>query len=128
MELVLRAGALALCGAFVVLLLRRSAPELALPLSAAAVVVILTVTLGFLGGIRDLEKAAHDSFGVSDLYTQPMLKCLGIALVTRFAADLCRDASQSAAASAVELAGAACALGVVLPLLTGVLKTIGGLL
>ena len=46
---------------------------------------------------------------------------------SRFSAESCRDASQNAAASAVEFAGAACSLGVVLPLLVSVLKTLGGL-
>ena len=128
MELVVRAAALALCACFAALLLRRSAPELTLPLTAAAVAGILLAALGFLRGISDLADTLRKSFGVGDTFTMPMLKCLGIALVTKLAAELCRDASQGAAASAVELAGTACALGVVLPLLSGVLETIGGLL
>lgn len=128
MELVLRSAALALISAFAALLLRRAAPEMSLPLSAVTVVVILLAAAGFLRGLRDLSDTVRESFGVSDAYSLPMLKCLGVALITRVTADLCRDASQTAAASAVELAGAACALGVILPLLTGLLRTIGGLL
>ena len=128
MELVVRSVGVALCAAFAALLLRRGAPELTLPLAAAAVAVILLAAAGFLRGLRDLSDTVRVSFGVSETYTLPMLKCLSISLVTKFGAELCRDASQNAAASAVELAGTVCALSVVLPLLTAILKTVGGLL
>lgn len=128
MELVIRAAALALCAAFAALLLRRAAPELTLPLSAVAAAVILAAAVGFLRGVGDLSDTVRKSFGVGETYTLPVLKCLGISLVTKLTSELCRDASQSAAAAAVELAGTACALGVVLPLLSALLQTIGGLL
>ena len=128
MELILRSAALALCSGFAALLIRRSAPELNLPLSAITVLVILLASVGFLQGIRVLSDSVRENFGVAESYTLPMLKCLAIALVTKFTADLCRDAAQAAAASAVELAGTACALGVILPLVTALLRTIGGLL
>lgn len=128
MAVLLRVSALALCAAFAAVLLRRSAPELGLPLSAVTAAVIFAAAVALLQGVRDLASAVHTDFGLSESYTLPMLKCLGIAVVTRLTGDLCRDASQSAAASAVELAGAACALGVILPLVSALLQTIGGLL
>ena len=45
--------------------------------------------------------------------------------MTRVTADLCKDASQNAAASAVELAGTFCALGIIMPLLLTMLKMVG---
>lgn len=128
MELILRSTALALCTAFTAQLLRRSAPELSSTLAAVTVAVILLAATTFLRGVQDLSELIRNSFQVTDTYTLPLMKCLGIALVTKIGGDLCRDASQSAAASAVELAGTACALGTVLPLLSGILRTIGGLL
>lgn len=128
MELIVRSAAVAICTAFAALLLRRGAPELGVPLAAAAVLVILLASAGFLQGLRDLTSSVQQSFGVADSYTLPLLKCLAIALVTKVTADLCRDASQGATASAVELAGTACALSVMLPLLSVLLRTIGELL
>ena len=58
----------------------------------------------------------------------PVLKCVAAAVVTQIAADLCRDASQSALASAVELCGALFALGISMPLIVSMLKMLGGLL
>ena len=66
--------------------------------------------------------------GGSEVYMMPVIKCLAIAIVTRFAADLCKDASQNATASAVELTGSVCGFAVILPLLWNVLRLIGGLI
>jgi stage III sporulation protein AD len=57
-----------------------------------------------------------------------MLKCLGIAFISKFGADLCRDASQSALASAVETAGNLCAAALAMPLIISLMTTIGGML
>ena len=56
------------------------------------------------------------------------MKCLGIAFISKFGADLCRDASQSALASAVEAAGTLCAAALVMPMILSLMTTIGGLL
>ncbi len=50
-----------------------------------------------------------------------MYKTAGIALVVKVGGSLCRDAGESALASAVETAGTVCALLVSLPLLRAVL-------
>ena len=73
-------------------------------------------------GLRELNDLLRDRFGLPESALRPVLKCMAAAVVTKLTADLCRDASQTAAASAVELAGTLCALGILLPLLTTVLK------
>ena len=58
----------------------------------------------------------------------PLLKTAGIAVVTRIGADLCRDAGESAVASAVEMAGAMGALLAVLPLMQAAWEVLRSLL
>ena len=53
---------------------------------------------------------------------------VGIALVVRVGGDLCRDAGESALASAVETAGSICALLAALPLLRQVLHMLSELM
>lgn len=57
-----------------------------------------------------------------------MLKVTGIALVSRWAAELCRDAGEGGLAAFVETAASALALLVCVPLLKAVLETITELL
>ncbi len=53
---------------------------------------------------------------------------VGLALVTKLAAALCRDAGEGSLAAFVEVAGAAAAVLVALPLLKMVLQLVMGLL
>ena len=128
MDIIIRAAALALTAAVPGLLIRRKNPELTSLLSMAAIALILAAGLHALGGLRELLRTVRTMLGGGENLLLPVLKCMGTAIVTRIAADLCRDASQSALASAVELTGSFCALGIALPLILAMLKQIGGLL
>ena len=121
----LRVSAAAICALFSCLLLRRTNPELAAALSIAAVVTILLASLSMSETLKEMKDMLRERFRLSDTMMQPVLKCVAAGIVTRLTADLCRDASQTAAASAVELAGSLCALGVVMPLLLTMLKMVG---
>lgn len=128
MELLFRIAAAAVCTLMIGLILRRTNPELSALLSLAAIVMIVLSSLRVGSGLRELTELLHKSFGLTETYILPVLKCVAAAIVTRLTADLCRDASHTATASAVELAGTFCALGVIMPLLISMLKMIGGFL
>ena len=128
MELLLKCAALAVFSALTGLLLRRFNPELAFCLSIAAAAVILLAGGTLIGELRGLIHETELIFGNVGMQMKPVLKCLGIAAASKFASDLCRDASQAALASAVELAGTLCAVAVSMPMIFTMLTTIGGLL
>ena len=115
MELVLQCTAAALFSALTSLLLKRYHPELSFSLSALTLALILLSSLRLLSGAGELVKSVRSTLNVSAAHLQPVLKCLGIAAVSRFGSGLCRDASQSALASAIETAGLFCAAAVVVP-------------
>ena len=128
MELALRLAAAGLVGSTVALLLKRRTPELSLPLAAAVCGFGLFAALGLLDPVLRLVREAVALSGLSEAYFLPVLKCVGIGLLCRAGADLCRDAGQSALAGAVETGGAAAALFVALPLLQSLLDLLRGLL
>ena len=115
MELVLQCTAAAIFSALTSLLLKRYHPELSFSLSALTLALILLSCLRLLSGAGELVKSVRSSLNVSAAQLEPVLKCLGIAAVSRFGSGLCRDASQSALASAIETAGLFCAAAVVVP-------------
>ena len=121
MELLIRFSAAAALITAVCLLLRRSNPELQVPLAAAGCAFVLLGTLKLLSPVRDFLERAATLSGLSGVYFLPVAKCVVIGIVAKGAADLCRDGGQSAVAGAVELGGAAAALYVSLPLLTTLL-------
>ena len=116
METVLRVTALCLTGALLAVLLHRSGGEIALLLSLAVCGVAAMVLMEPLEELRDFweDAAAWGELPV-ELFT-PLIKTVGIALLSRTGSDLCRDAGEGAIASVLETAGAVAAIAVSLPL------------
>ena len=115
MELVLQCTAAAIFSALTSILLKRYHPELSFSLNALTLALILLSCLRLLSNAGELLRSVRGALNVSADQLQPVLKCLGIAAVSRFGAGLCRDASQSALASAIETAGVLCAAAVAVP-------------
>ena len=128
MELIGKAAALALTAALIGIVLRRTNPELSLLLSICTVVLIMGAALGFTKSFTELAQTVQRIFGVSETMIKPVIKCVAVAIITKMTSDLCKDSSQSAAASAVELAGTVCALCIIMPLLMSMLTAIGGMI
>ena len=128
MELIVKAAALALTAALIGIVLRRTNPELSLLLSICTVVLIMGAALGFAKSFTELAQTVQRIFGVSETLIKPVLKCVAVAIITKMTSDLCKDSSQAAAASAVELAGTVCALCIIMPILMSMLTAIGGMI
>ena len=128
MELLAKCAAVGVFSTLASMLIKRTNPELSLAVSAAAISGILLACLSLLqlfdGFVDEIERILAST--VREL--APVIKCVGIAVVARFAAALCRDASNSALAAAVETAGSICAAAAALPSILTILKMIGGLI
>lgn len=125
MEILIKAAVAGMAGSLMALLIKRSAPELSLALGAAAAGLAALLAMELFGGLKDILELAQTQTGLSTAVTAPVLKCVGVGVITRLSADLCRDAGQSSVASAVEFCGAACAMVLALPLLKTLLQMIG---
>ena len=121
-------GAAGVAAALCAVVVRQKAPEIAVVLGAAACVLLLWNTLPLLETIRDVLEELAEVAEISPTVLRPMLQTVGLALVTKLAAALCRDAGEGGIASFVEVAGGAAAVLVALPLLKMVLQLVMGLL
>lgn len=124
MTVLIKAAAIGIAGAVIALLLKRSAPELGLVVTVAVSVLCAGLAMELVSGLSDILSLVEEQTGLSPAVISPVLKCVGIGVVTRLSADMCRDAGQGAVASAVELCGAACALVTALPLIRSLLQMI----
>ena len=117
---IIKVAAAAIAAAVCAVVVRRQVPELSLSLTICAGVVILLYCSGALTAAIELMDKLVEAGGLSGQVVEPVIKTAGIAVITRLAADFCRDAKESGLASAVELAGTALALVTVLPLMSAV--------
>jgi len=127
MEIVIKIALAAVMGAVICLLIKKYNPEISAAISIALTVIILLACSSLFEALKELVSCAVDMLGASTTLLRPMMKCLGIAFISRFAADTCRDASLSAAASALELGGTLCSASVAMPVIISMLKMIGTL-
>ena len=125
MEDILKIAAAAVAAAVCAVVVKQRAQEVGLVLSLAAGALVLTMALGAVESVRAL---LGEAAGLSPAVLAPVLKTVGIAILTHISAEVCRDAKESGIAAFVETAGAAVALCVALPLLRAVLDTVTGLL
>ena len=128
MEDILKIAAATVAAAVCAVVVKQRAQEVGLVLSLAAGALVLTMALGAVESVRALMDELGEAAGLSPAVLAPVLKTVGIAILTHISAEVCRDAKDSGIAAFVETAGAAVALCVALPLLRAVLDTVTGLL
>lgn len=119
METVLQIAAVCLVGAVLAAVLRQRSPEAALLLGLAVCAVVGALLLRGLADVLDMLDMLEDLAAAGGLPPEllaPLVKTLGIALVSRLGTEICRDAGQGAMAAVLETAGAFGAVLVSLPL------------
>ncbi|MDR0380634.1 MAG: stage III sporulation AC/AD family protein [Oscillospiraceae bacterium] len=120
-------AAAAVAGALAALAIRKTVPALALTLTLAVSAVILTLTASALTEVMAFLRRMAETADLPPELFLPVIKTVGIALVAKTAADICRDAGQTAVASATETAGVIVALYLTLPLFTKVVDLVTSL-
>ena len=117
-----QAAALAVLAAFAALLVRRSGGEFALLISIAAGTALVTLCVGYLASIFSTLDELRQTAGLNRAVTAPLLKAVGIALVSKLAAGICTQAGEGALAAFVELCGTVLSVFVCIPLLQAVME------
>lgn len=128
MEIMCKAAGVAIVGAALGLLLKKNEPALAYTLAAAVTGTVLLLALGMIESAAGSATELAEAAGISAAELITVLRALGISVITRIASGLCSDAGNSAAASAVQICGAAAIIFVSLPLMKTVMAEIGGML
>lgn len=94
----------------------------ALCLAAAAGILIYLLT-SVIPAVESIRSAISEVKSAT-VYFKVALKALGIAYITGFAADVCRDFGQSSLASKAEFAGKCAVFVLSVPLITSILDAV----
>lgn len=124
----MRAVFLCVAGALVCALMRQQKPEMRTAVAIAVGLGALFLSMEGLGSGVEMLKTLSGDAGLGEEKSLLLIRATGVALLSEFGAQLCRDAQESALAGRVELAGRAALLGMSAPLLTGLLQKIEGIL
>jgi len=114
----------ALIAAVLLVVVREQRPEIAMELSIAAGAMIFLMLATRIASVVQLVWDMAREAGIGETYVASVLKIVGIAYITQFGAEVCRDAKESAIAAKVELAGKVLILLLAVPIVRGILETV----
>ncbi|MCQ4727319.1 stage III sporulation protein AD [Anaerotignum faecicola] len=85
--------------------LKNSSPNFSLLIGLVTGILIFLFMAEYLKKVLDILINLTQSAGVNGAYIEVVLKIMGIAYISRFGAELCKDAGESAVAAKIDLAG-----------------------
>ncbi|HBM80154.1 MAG: stage III sporulation protein AD [Clostridiales bacterium] len=115
---------LAIVAAALSVLLKKQKPEISLFISIATGLMIFFFVVFKLSAVLTLLQDLSKRVNMDFVYLSTILKIIGIAYITTFGAEICRDAGENAIASKVEFAGKILIMLLAIPILMAVLDTI----
>ena len=122
MEMVIKAFAFSAVCAVIGLLLKKQNPEIAILIVIVSASAILMIAFGVFKDIYDYIKEISSYAEIEPAIVSVIIKTLGIGIVSKFSADVCKDANHGAVATSVELLGSVTAIYLALPLIKTVIK------
>lgn len=125
---ILKIAVIAVTAVLCALVIKKQSRAYASILALAVGAFILFQILGVLEQAGSLMDELGELAGLSPAVIAPVMKTVGVAILTKLTASLCKDSDESSIAAAVETAGAAAALAISIPLLRTVLSMITELL
>ena len=105
-------------------LLKAYKPEYAVLSEVGCAAALFFLISGELENVTSFFTQTMAASGVELSFSGILLKVLGVALVTQFAADAARDNAQQALAQKIEFAGKVLILALALPVLKAILQMI----
>lgn len=120
----IKIACIGLMAVFLALKLKSIQPEYALLVGIAACIVLFGFSVTQLETIFKGFETIQQYLSVNRAYIGVVLKVVGIAYISEFSSNLCKDAGYSGIASQIEMFGKLSILVMSLPILTTLLTTI----
>ena len=108
----------------IIAVLKVQRPDLALQISVITGIIIFLIVAGKLAAAISLMRTYASRSNLGTAYFSTLLKITGIAYITQFGAEACRDAGEGAIASKIELAGKSIIIVAAMPIITSLLDLV----
>lgn len=121
---IIQISVIGIIGMVLSLILKKEIPSISILISVAVGVVIF---IGILPKIEAVVQMLYKIISKSDInieYIDVVLKIIGIAYISQFAAQICSDAGEGSIASKIELAGKVVIMVMSAPILMGLIEMI----
>lgn len=123
MEIIQIAG-LCITAVIVISVIKPHRPELAIQISILVGIIVFVMISGKIASVLNLLKDYSNKAGIDIHFFSVMMKIVGIAYITEFGAEICRDSGENSIASKIELAGKVIIVVLAVPIITSLLELI----
>ena len=121
---VLQLVGIGLIAAVIAVVLRQQKSELGIYISIATGFVIFMMIMGRLVSVVGILNNLARQANMDSMHLSVVLKVIGIAYITEYGSQICKDAGESAIASKIELGGKLIILSLTVPILAAPLEII----
>lgn len=115
-------------GAMAALIVKEYKPSLAIPVSIITAVLLFLMVLSQIGYVFGVINQIAAKLNINTEYILTIIRIIGVAYLSQFGSEVCRDAGQNAVAAKVELAGKVLIVVMSLPVLITLMNLLIGLL
>nr|WP_122013520.1 SpoIIIAC/SpoIIIAD family protein [Maliibacterium massiliense] len=119
---IFQVAAIVILAATIALTLRQQRPEMALLLTLATGVLIFFMLLPALRAAVEATRSVADQVTGLSTIAFAVLRMLGIAYISEYGAQLCRDAGERALAGKMEMGGRVLILAMATPFISAILQ------
>lgn len=85
--------------------IKKYSPEYSVLAEIGSVLLVLVLSYPYIKTIIDFYYEYTESGGISNNYVKAVIKTIGVAILTQFASDICKDSGQNALSDKIEFAG-----------------------
>ena len=124
MEEIIKVIAVGIIAIIIVIIIKQYKPEFAIYVSLITGAIILYLIFGELQGIINLLQNISNKAGVSSQFLSLLLKITGVAILTEFAINICKDAGEGAIASKIEIGSKVIIVSMSIPIISSLLDVI----
>lgn len=124
----IRIAILGVIAAIFVVVISEKKPEMGMMLGLIFGVAALMIAFGKAGTIVKALEDTISSSGIDAKLLVPVLKITGMAYITQFSVDVCKDVGQNSIAGKIETVGKIMMLVVAVPIVTSLIHIISGII
>ena len=121
---IIKIVAFAFVALFITLTVKKNREDIAILISIVAGIMIFIFMISKLTIVINFLQSLSNKANIDVIYLDTVFKILGIAYLSSFTSEICKDAGESSIAMKVEFAGKILILTLSIPILMAVMKTI----
>lgn len=85
--------------------IKKYSPEYSVLAEIGSILLVLIFLYPYMNDVIDFYYEYTEQGGISNNYVKIVIKTIGVAILTQFSSDICKDSGQNALSDKIELAG-----------------------